>query len=343
MPKKPVKHWTSIGYFRPIFDYLRSVGQPRARYLELLGLCEADLSDPDVRIDNRLLNPLFEMAEQECQDSNIGLHAGLTMQVQHIGIVGLLAMSCQYAHEIFDLHSRYQGLLGDGFIFNYALLNDAFCLEASIAKDHPAMGRHEYEYSLAGWYRLKTQLIGGDTAFQRVELPFERPATGSALESLVDAPVSYGHERIRIYMPTSIYHAELVGADAHIKQVLEAQAHQRLQQLRGEHANHSPKLARVRALIAERLAYGRASVESIADAMQLSVRTLQRQLDQHNIHFTQLLDDIRREQAQRYIGNPELSLLEIAMMLGFAEQSSFNRAFKRWFGQSPGAYRQRAE
>ena len=73
--------------------------------------------------------------------------------------------------------------------------------------------------------------------------------------------------------------------------------------------------------------------------MQVSVRTLQRQLDQHDTRFTQLLDDTRQDLARRYISNAELSLLEIAMMLGFAEQSSFNRAFKRWFGESPGAYR----
>ncbi len=339
MPQKLAKHWTSIGYFRPIFDYLRAAGQPRAPYLKLLGLSEADLSNPDVRIDNSLLHPLFQMAERECGDPNIGLHAGLTMQVQHIGIVGLLAMSCQYAREIFELHARYQSLIGDGFVFNYYLIDDAFCVDAAVATGHPPLGRQEYEYSLAGLYRLQSQLIGGDSAFQRIELPFERPPAGSAIESLLDAPVSYGHDRIRIFLAKSVYDAELLGADPHIKQLLETQAHQRLLQLRGEQASSDPMLARIRELIAERLAYGTASLESIADAMQVSVRTLQRQLDQHDTRFTQLLDDTRQDLARRYISNAELSLLEIAMMLGFAEQSSFNRAFKRWFGESPGAYR----
>jgi AraC-like DNA-binding protein len=71
----------------------------------------------------------------------------------------------------------------------------------------------------------------------------------------------------------------------------------------------------------------------------VAVRTLQRQLDSRHTSYSQLLDQLRQQQAQIYIENREMSLLDVAMMLGFAEQSSFARAFKRWFGKAPGAYR----
>ncbi|MBD2859521.1 AraC family transcriptional regulator [Spongiibacter sp. KMU-158] len=340
MRNKPQKHWTTIGYYKPVFDYLRTVGQSNEPALKLLGLRESDLSNPDLRIDNGQFGQLFELAEQQCNDPHIGLHAGLTMQVQHVGIVGLLAMSCQYAREVFELHARYQSLVGNGFVTRYHIDDQTICMEAELAEGHRPLSRHEYEYNLAGWYRLKSLLIGGQNVFERIELPYERSDPPSLIETLITAPVSYGHKAIRAYIPRSEYDAKLLGTDPQIKQILEVQAQKRLLELRGEQADTDEELAQVRRLIAEKLAYGLASLEAIAASLDISVRTLQRRLDQRNTSFTQVVDEVRRELAHKYIHNNELSLLEIAMMLGFAEQSSFNRAFKRWFGNSPGAYRQ---
>jgi AraC-like DNA-binding protein len=121
--------------------------------------------------------------------------------------------------------------------------------------------------------------------------------------------------------------------------MLEVQAQKRLQELRGEQIDQDPQLTRLRQFLVERLAFGTPSLEHAAKELGLAVRTLQRQLDARQTSYSQLLDQVRQEQARSYIDNSELSLLDVAMMLGFAEQSSFARAFKRWFGKAPGAYR----
>jgi AraC-like DNA-binding protein len=66
---------------------------------------------------------------------------------------------------------------------------------------------------------------------------------------------------------------------------------------------------------------------------------MQRQLQTENTNFKNLLNEVRSELADKYIRDSQLSLTEISFLLGFAEMSSFSRAFKRWTGASPSAFR----
>ncbi|MNR51417.1 HTH-type transcriptional regulator VirS [compost metagenome] len=74
----------------------------------------------------------------------------------------------------------------------------------------------------------------------------------------------------------------------------------------------------------------------------VSVRTMQRRLDERGLVFEKLVDDIRRERAASYLDDPALRMSQVAGLLGYVEQSSFSHAFKRWYGMSPSAWRQRA-
>jgi len=76
-----------------------------------------------------------------------------------------------------------------------------------------------------------------------------------------------------------------------------------------------------------------------ATILGMSERTLQRRLAAEGTSFQRLLDDTRRELARHYLGQRNLSLADIAYLLGFTDQSSFFRAARRWFGSSPGHFR----
>jgi AraC-like DNA-binding protein len=82
------------------------------------------------------------------------------------------------------------------------------------------------------------------------------------------------------------------------------------------------------------------SLATVAGALHLSSRTLQRLLQQQHTRFRDLLADCRHETALQHLADNQLSLQQIAHQLGFAEQSSFQKAFKCWQGCSPGAFRQ---
>jgi AraC-like DNA-binding protein len=78
----------------------------------------------------------------------------------------------------------------------------------------------------------------------------------------------------------------------------------------------------------------------VAEQLGQTTRTLQRKLKEAGSSFQEVLDQTRRELAEHYLAQVELSITDIAYMLGFQEQSSFNHAFKDWTGLNPGAFRQ---
>jgi AraC-like DNA-binding protein len=96
---------------------------------------------------------------------------------------------------------------------------------------------------------------------------------------------------------------------------------------------------RVGELIAEHLARGTATTEQIASLLALSPRTLNRRLAEAGTSFRMLCESVRRSRAESLLANPAVSLAEISFMLGYHEQSTFQRAFKRWSGMTPGEFR----
>lgn len=98
----------------------------------------------------------------------------------------------------------------------------------------------------------------------------------------------------------------------------------------------------LRAAIARLLPQTVPDMDAVAAALNVSGRTLQRRLADRGTHFKAALDDVRRDLALGYVGDPQLSLIDIAFLLGFSQQSAFNRAFRRWTASTPGEYRERA-
>ena len=86
---------------------------------------------------------------------------------------------------------------------------------------------------------------------------------------------------------------------------------------------------------------GEPTLPVVASYLALSSRTLQRRLQERGLVFQDILENTRRELAIRYLQDKTLSLTDIALLLGYSEQSAFNRAFKRWYNEPPKSYRTR--
>jgi AraC-like DNA-binding protein len=98
-------------------------------------------------------------------------------------------------------------------------------------------------------------------------------------------------------------------------------------------------VGRVQANLADGLPAGRAALKDVAAALTLSPSELQRRLEQAGTSFRGALDEVRQSLAEQYLRDPSLSLIEIAFLLGFSEQSAFTRACRRWFGAPPSMLR----
>ena len=97
----------------------------------------------------------------------------------------------------------------------------------------------------------------------------------------------------------------------------------------------------VRRAVEELLGSGEVSLGRIARDMATSPRSLQRRLAREETHFGAVVDQVREKLARHHLRNKQRTTTEVALLLGFADLSSFSRAFKRWTGESPAAFRSR--
>ena len=99
-------------------------------------------------------------------------------------------------------------------------------------------------------------------------------------------------------------------------------------------------IERVRLAIQQQLTGRRPTIDDIADALHISIRTLQRRLQDEGISFQRVLEDARRQLARHYLNNPVLELNEAAYLLGYEDSNSFVRAFRTWEGIPPARWRE---
>lgn len=130
--------------------------------------------------------------------------------------------------------------------------------------------------------------------------------------------------------------APLVGRDSDLAEANEVAADKFLRTL-----DVRPVTGEVQRMLVKLLPSGEAALEVLARRMNRGLSTLQRQLQEEGMSFRQILDETRCSIAEGYLDDHNLSLNEITYLLGFADQSSFSRAFRRWTGVSPRHYRER--
>ena len=99
--------------------------------------------------------------------------------------------------------------------------------------------------------------------------------------------------------------------------------------------------AQLKRMLADMMACGEANADAACRALKLSRRTLQRRLKAEKTSFQKILQEVRRDLSVRYLRDDRLKALEVAMLLGYSNISSFTTAFKGWYNMPPAEYRQK--
>ena len=175
------------------------------------------------------------------------------------------------------------------------------------------------------------------TPFRPVEVHVKHPAPESiaAHEAYFGCPMRFGSDRDALLVshatlrtPNKLGDKGIVGFfDAHLDEEV------------GRFDDPEGLDGRVRDLVTTSLSEGVPLLSDVAGRLAMSGRTLQRRLAEEGTSFQALVDEARRDLAKRLLRDTGFSLIEVAFMTGFSEQSALTRAFKRWVGLTPGAFR----
>lgn len=322
----------SVAYLRALFDYIQAHDLPAEKLLAGQAL---DLEDRDARLTEAECAALFDRAATLLGDAALGLHVGETIRPGHYGVLGYVAMNCATLGEAMSRLNRYQALVLD--IGPMELQMGAGEVRLSWNPDSERPFRQLAEFNLAGLVTFARWISGKPGAPRRLELNYPAPADLAEHQRVFGCELRFDCPRYAIVFPEDWLRQPLIQPDPAMRELMLRLAEKQMLALtRGDDV-----LARARALVAKQLSEGELALEQLAAQLEMSPRTLQRKLKDAGLGFTQLVDEVRQELAERYLADPHLDLNDLAFLLGFSEQSAFQRAFKRWKGESPGAYRKR--
>lgn len=324
-----------LSYARSLLDHLSAQGHDVAPLLTGAGLTPAMLDEADRTIPAAVYAGFWEAGERLTRDPALGLHVGELIRPSKYGVLGYVAMSCETLGESLLRQKRYQDLVGKSGRSELVRQGDA--CELRWYSDLASLSRHVGEEHLASWVAFARWMLGTPGAQPRQAL-FEHSAPDDLGEHrrIFGCELMFDQPYTAVVFAADLLQRPLRDKNAAMRRLMDLHAETLLaQRVQGEDGTAHA----LRAAIAARLTDGPPSIDAVAAQLKIPARTLQRRLAQNGTHYRDLLDDVRRRLALRYIGDSGLELPEIAFLLGFAEQSSFQRAFKRWTGLPPGQYR----
>jgi AraC-like DNA-binding protein len=280
---------------------------------------------------------LFEEASRSTQNDNFGLWFGNQFQPRDLGLWGYAAVSSP------TLGSALENLVAllpchqESSVMRLTRGEDGMArLEYQITASRILARRQDAELSLGMFLNLIRECCGPRWTPEEVHFEHPRPQLWKDHETAFDAPVYFGQAANAL-----VFRPELLGRPMPARDLrLLAMMQTCLEQLASRH-HGDDLLERVRATIRMRLPSGYPPLEQIAAELRLPATAIQRELAEHGLTYKDAVEAMRRSLAAHYLGQRHLPLTEIAFLLGYSELSAFSRAFTRWTGRSPRAYRKR--
>ena len=301
------------------------------------GITGARLRDRHVRLPSAVVLAVWADAARACGEPELPVWAAQELGWGAYRVLDMLAASAATVGQAFEMVSRY-----------FALVHDTIRLPLVASGEGAAMGitapRGEIpapyvDYTLAACV-FRVSVAAGRPLHPAVWRRRAEPADRRAHEQVFGPQLHFGADADRLVFDGALWHAPMPGGDPMLYGVLKRHAEAELASRRDGLAEAElDPLRGVRDVLTSSLPRGRAEVAHVARRLGVSKRTLQRRLTAAGTTWTELLDGTRRALAAELLQDPELTVDEIALLLGYAEASAFHRAVRRWTGRSPGDWR----
>lgn len=320
-----------------VIGFASSAGAPPAALLAAAGLDAMVLADPDAYISHAQELQLWDEAVRLTGDPDFGVHLAewlMRFPPSHFDVLAFAIRSCATLGEHIRLISRYFRLIHEGVYLN--LEEDAHMARVVHGHIPEQVGpRQPVETALAMVLLHARQAVGDELTPRAVCFSHGRPESVSEQARIFRAPLHYGSPRNALVFDRAVLDLPQAHAERRLLAVLDRQLDALVAQLPESHGF----VQLVARHMMDELPEQEPTMASVAGRLRMSTRTLQRRLRREGTTFTRLLSDVRRDHALAYMKDARFSISEVAFSLGFLDVTSFHRAFKRWTGDTPAAFR----
>ena len=270
----------------------------------------------------------------------------LNMEDEYMGLgkvispLGSFAMMCHATIHCPTLEKayarayRFYGLFLDLPDFEIERHDD----HAIIKIDHSKLDDPDHflvESLLLIWHRFGSWLIGRRINLMEASFSYSAPEHSSEYRRLFHCDIEFDQSYTGLKFPVKFLQERLIQSESSLKSFLKNSP----ADLLGRPDEGNSLVAQIRGIIGDDLSQELPNFEFVANQLHTSPQTLRRRLKEEGLTYQELKDQMRRDTALYFLEQGDLSIHEIAEKLGFSEPSTFHRAFKKWTGITPGAYR----
>lgn len=328
-----------MGYVTSLFlRKMVAAAGPDIEAAELLteaGLQPAGPWDPKVMVPDTRYYAMLETIAAQIDATDLPLRVGASMRCDEYDALGLAWKAAPTLHGSLSRVERYARLWTS--VVEYELReHDRGALFILHRAGPRRLGmRLSNEATLASTVSLARQVCPVPFAPLEVFVQHAAPDTIAHHEAFFDCPVRFDADLDALLVSHEALAQPNILGDEGISRYLVSHLDRELSEI----VVDRPLLVEAKDAIAQALSEGTPKMAEIARGLGYSARSFHRRLSEHGMSFQTLAEETRRELAEGLLRDERHSLAEIAFLTGFAEQSSFTRAFKRWVGKTPATYR----
>jgi AraC-like DNA-binding protein len=275
----------------------------------------------------------------ECTGSkSFGMEIGNSVHPSDFGTVGYFLMNCSSLFQVFDCAAKYKHSLNQGF--NVSMTKKA--------------GLHHFQIDnlvKSSWFDVIVEMdfasclclsrffVGADKAkkVKPVYVSFSHSATAPLdhYEAIFSCPVRFNQPINEVVFTREIFEIPIRSANPKLFRLMKRKLAQRLEKL----ASSQRLSCKTNLYLRSNVDQGFPAIDVVAKDFGLAVSTFQKHLRNEGTHYTQLVEDARHQLALLHLSQSDKSVAALAAELGFSSQNAFIRAFKRWEGVTPSAFR----
>jgi AraC-like DNA-binding protein len=280
-----------------------------------------------VHVQDRLLDEAAALAD----DSLFGFHLALDLDPKDGAVVYYVCSNAQDVRSVLRTLERYVRIANEVVRLRTSVSPDGMELTVGYAASHRPSPQFTL-FCVTLVVKLLRDLTGRLLRPTAVALRHPQPSGTKELRAYFGCPVSSSAAETRVGFPPDVAALRTTAADQRLYAVL-ADFAERLLAERTE--GEDSLLEQVETAVLRRLPDSTCSIGEVARDLGLSARTFTRRLAAKGLRFSDVVDNVRRDLARRYLGDPRLTIQQIAFLLGYSEPSAFAHAFRRWTGTSP--------
>lgn len=320
-----------IAHIRAGIAYMVQEGLSEQTLLDLMQLDREQLSQPGRMVTVDDCEKLFQYGCEHLNCTDIGFRIGKWRDSGHLSLVGHIMNCCENVGQVFEVLKRYEVLAGN--ISTSVLTQDTAAVSLKWI-GHYTCSHHLSEEEVTRWVAFVNKSSTGD--FLPKEIHFSHPCHGEATnyQEYFQCPVYFNSSYTGINFDKSVFEKPIVGFNPELLKLLMGYADMIVEKKQKGADNDM-----ITQFILERLPEKVPTVPEAAAYLGISQRTLQRKIKERGTSFKSMIENVRKEYAFSYLLQSNYKISYIAQVLGYAEQSVFHRAFKRWTGLTPGEYR----